>query len=62
MRKIILIVTLAIITQVTFAQNSVYNTQPELLFNQGKEMSLGGNWNGAVDMLQNSLMRVATNS
>ena len=52
MRKIILIVTLAIISQVTFAQNSVYNTQPELLFNQGKEMFLGGNWNGAVDLLQ----------
>ena len=52
MRKIILIVTLAIITQVTFTQNSVYNTQPELLFNQGKEMFLEGNWNGAVDLLQ----------
>jgi tetratricopeptide (TPR) repeat protein len=52
MRKIILIITLAIISQVTLAQNSVYNTQPDLLFNQGKEMFLGGNWNGAVDMLQ----------
>ena len=51
MRKSILIISLAIISQVTFAQNSVYNTQPELLFNQGKEMFLGGNWNGAVDML-----------
>lgn len=52
MRKIIFIVTLAILSQVALAQNSVYNTQPESLFNQGKEMFLGGNWNGAVDFLQ----------
>ena len=52
MRKIILIFTLAIFVQVTFAQKSVYNSQPDLLYNQGKEMFLGGNWTGAVDLLQ----------
>ena len=52
MRRIILIFTLALLVQVSFAQKSEYNSKPDLLYNQGKEMFLGGNWTGAIDLLQ----------
>lgn len=52
MRRIILIFTLALLVQVSFAQKSEYNSRPDLLYNQGKEMFLGGNWTGAIDLLQ----------
>src|SRR5690554_4135011 len=52
MRKIILIFTLALLVQGSFAQKSAYNSKPDLLYNQGREMFLGGNWTGAVDLLQ----------
>lgn len=51
MKKIILILTLALITQVTTAQRTAYSSQPNKIFNEGKEMFLNGNWTGAEDLL-----------
>jgi tetratricopeptide (TPR) repeat protein len=46
-----LILSLLVATQFATAQRSMYHQQPESLFNQGKEMFLGGNYVGAQDML-----------
>ncbi|WP_286832580.1 MULTISPECIES: tetratricopeptide repeat protein [unclassified Proteiniphilum] len=51
MKKIILLFTLALVTQFSMAQKTVYHTHPEVLFNQGKEMFLEGNWVGAQELL-----------
>ena len=51
MRKIILLFTLALVTQISTAQRTAYHTQPEKLFNQGKEMFLEGNYVGAIELL-----------
>lgn len=51
MRKIILFVLLAVATQLSVAQQTVYHSQPEKLFNQGKEMFLEGNYVGAQNVL-----------
>lgn len=51
MKKTILLILLAVITQVSMAQRTVYHRQPEKLFNQGKEMFLEGNYVGAQDLL-----------
>jgi TolA-binding protein len=56
MRKIILLFTLALVTQIATAQRTAYHTQPEKLFNQGKEMFLEGNYVGAKDMLSRFTM------
>ena len=40
MKKIILLFALTLATQVSMAQRTAYHTQPEKLFNQGKEMFL----------------------
>lgn len=56
MRKIILLFTLALVTQISTAQRTAYHTQPEKLFNQGKEMFLEGNYVGAKDMLSRYTM------
>ncbi len=50
-KKIILLVTLALATQVATAQRTAYHSQPERLFNQGKEMFLEGSYVGAQDLL-----------
>jgi len=52
MKKIILLFTLAFIAQISIAQKTIYYTQPEQLFNRGKEMFLGGNWEGAEQLLK----------
>ncbi|MDD4009681.1 MAG: tetratricopeptide repeat protein, partial [Fermentimonas sp.] len=52
MKKIIFVFTLALITHVSPAQKSVYYSQKDRLFNQGKEMFLEGNYTGAQDILQ----------
>lgn len=52
MKKIILLFTLALIAEVSIAQKTVYHAQPEQLFNQGKEMFLKGNWEGAEQLLE----------
>ncbi len=52
MKKIILLFTLALIVQVSLGQKTVYHTQPEQLFNQGKELFLQGNWEGAEQLLE----------
>ncbi|WP_352422527.1 tetratricopeptide repeat protein [Proteiniphilum sp.] len=52
MKKIILLFTLALIAEVSIAQKTVYHAQPEQLFNQGKEMFLRGNWEGAEQLLE----------
>lgn len=51
MKKIFLIVMLALITQVIPAQKTIFHTYPERLFRQGREMFLGGNYVGAQDLL-----------
>ena len=51
MKKIIFVFTLALITHASPAQKSAYNSQPERLFNLGKEMFLEGNFTGAQDIL-----------
>ena len=52
MKKIILLFTLALIVEASVAQKTVYHTQPEQLFNRGKEMFLNGNWEGAEQLLE----------
>lgn len=52
MKKIILLCILALVTQISTAQRTVYHAQPGKLFNQGKEMFLGGNYVGAEDLLE----------
>lgn len=52
MKKIILLFTLVLIAQVSIAQRTTYHTQPEQLFNRGKEMFLGGNYEGAEQLLE----------
>lgn len=52
MKKIIFLFILALIAQVSIAQRTAYHTQPEQLFNRGKEMFLGGNWEGAEQLLK----------
>ena len=56
MRKIIVVFTLALVTQIATAQRTAYHTQPEKLFNQGKEMFLDGNYTGATDLLSRFTM------
>lgn len=51
MKKIILLFTLAFIVQIGTAQKTTYHSQPEQLFNRGKEMFVGGNWEGAEQLL-----------
>ena len=51
MKKIILILILTLTTQVISAQKTVYNADPDLLYNRGKEMFMEGNWTGAQDLL-----------
>ena len=51
MKKIILILTLALITQISFAQRTAYSALPDIKFNQGKEMFFNANWTGAQDVL-----------
>lgn len=51
MKKIIFVFTLTLIANISFAQKSVYNSQPDRLFNLGKEMFLEGNYIGAQDIL-----------
>lgn len=52
MKKIIFVFTLTLITLVSYSQKSVYNSQPDRLFNLGKEMFLEGNYTGAQDILK----------
>ncbi|WP_298650744.1 tetratricopeptide repeat protein [uncultured Proteiniphilum sp.] len=52
MKKIILLFILAVIAQVSIAQRTAYHAQPEQLFNQGKEMFLEGNYEGAKQLLE----------
>lgn len=51
MKKIILLLTIACITQLSYAQKTTYYAGHENLFNTGKEMFLEGNYTGAQDML-----------
>ncbi|MFA7492981.1 MAG: tetratricopeptide repeat protein [Proteiniphilum sp.] len=51
MKKIILLFALAFIAQISIAQKTMYHSQPEQLFNRGKEMFVGGNWEGAEQLL-----------
>ena len=51
MKKIIILLSFATLTYLSSAQQTVYHQQPEALFNQGKEMFLGGNYTGAQDLL-----------
>lgn len=51
MKKIILLFTLALLVQFSTAQKTVYHTQPDQLFNHGKEMFLKGNYEGAEQLL-----------
>lgn len=52
MRKIVLLFTLVLVTQISTAQRTVYHAQPGKLFNQGKEMFLDGNYVGAEELLE----------
>ncbi|WP_294082744.1 tetratricopeptide repeat protein [Proteiniphilum sp. UBA5384] len=52
MKKIILLFSVVLITQLSAAQRTAYHAQPELLFNQGKEMFLKGNWEGAEQLME----------
>ncbi len=51
MKKIILLILLALATKVSIAQRTTYHEQPEKLFNQGKEMFLEGNYRAAQELL-----------
>lgn len=51
MKKIIFLFTLILMVQVSSAQKTAYHTQPEKLFNQGKEMFLTGSYEGAEQLL-----------
>jgi len=51
MKKIILLLTLLPLLQLSLAQRTVYHAEPEKLFNQGKEMFLEKNYAGAEDLL-----------
>jgi TolA-binding protein len=51
MKKIILLLILVLITQISSAQKTSYFSGHEKLFNQGKEMFLKGNYSGAQDIL-----------
>lgn len=57
MKKIILLITIVIATHATMAQRTAYHVQPEKLFNQGKEMFLGGNYVGAHDLLSDFIVQ-----
>ena len=52
MKKIIFVFTLALITHASPAQKSVYNSQPERLFNQERDVSRR-NYTGARTFLKN---------
>jgi len=51
MKKIILLLILALITQISPAQKTSYYSGHENLYNLGKEMFLEGNYTGAQDLL-----------
>jgi TolA-binding protein len=51
MKKIILLLILALITQISPAQKTTYHSGHESLYNLGKEMFLEGNYTGAQDIL-----------
>lgn len=51
MNKIILLFTLILTVQFSFAQKTAYHAPKEQLFNQGKEMFIGGNYEGAEQFL-----------
>ena len=51
MKKLLFLFILAFSLQGVIAQQTAYYQHPEKLFNQGKEMFLGGNYVGAQDIL-----------
>lgn len=51
MKKIFVGLTIIYATQFTYAQKAVYNSQPDRLFNQGKEMFLDRNYSGSINTL-----------
>lgn len=51
MKKIILLLILALIAQISPAQKTTYHAGQENLYNLGKEMFLEGNYTGAQDIL-----------
>ena len=51
MKKIILLLILALIAQISPAQKTTYHAGHENLYNLGKEMFLEGNYTGAQDIL-----------
>lgn len=52
MKKIILLFSLVLIAQISTAQRTAYHTQPEQLYNLGKEMFLKKNYEGAEQLLE----------
>lgn len=51
MKKIFVGLTIICATQFAYAQKAVYNSQPDRLFNQGKEMFLDRNYSGTINTL-----------
>jgi outer membrane protein assembly factor BamD (BamD/ComL family) len=51
MKRIIVLILLALVTKVSVAQRTTYHEQPGKWFNQGKELFLEGNYTAAQELL-----------
>lgn len=51
MKRIIVLILLALVIKVSMAQRTTYHEQPGKLFNQGKELFLEGNYTAAQELL-----------
>ncbi|NDV68777.1 tetratricopeptide repeat protein [Dysgonomonas sp. 25] len=52
MRKLLIVLACICTAQIAYAQRSVYDTHPQRLYNQGREMFLNNNYSGTVNTLR----------